>query len=60
MNRRAENPGALFLVPDHGVAPHGQTGHGERGQKAHHRSADKVVVNVTGGQERDQRPDCDL
>ncbi len=60
MNRRAEMPRPLVGIPNHRMTPHGQAGHGERRKQAHHRGADKVVVNVTSGQERDQRADRDL
>lgn len=60
MNRRTEMPRPFVGIPNHRMAPHGQTGHGERREQAHHRGTDKVVVNVTSGQERDQRADRDL
>lgn len=60
MNRGAERPVALFLVPHDRVAPHRQARHGEGGEKSDHRGANEIVVDIAGGEKRRRRADRHL
>lgn len=60
MNRRAEMPRSLFGVPDRGMAPHGDAGYGQGGQKSHHCGGGEIVLDITSGQERHEHSDDNL
>lgn len=60
MNRRAERPSPFVLIPDDRMAPHGQSRHGEGGDKPDHRRADQIIINVAGREKRRRCADCDL